>query len=209
MTCILTHLDFVPRRWGSLLFWQNYSLSTSSCFVATPAQLGASAYATTANELSQTCFYNPGLAWMHPNHFFPYHTVINIYVLHFRNVKTFRCVNQPESRAQGISVRAGHRRRKRTFQTDSFIYSLSKLASQCTGKRKEEKKRIIFQWRVSQSSCFRSDLHMDGDIFTWAEREDSIYHGGMRDSTGPGSDTTALSAAKQPLIKADPLSPKH
>lgn len=50
---------------------------------------------------------------------------------------------------------------------------------------------------------------MDGDIFTWAEREDSIYHGGMRASTGPGSDTTALLAATQPLIKADPFSPKH
>lgn len=162
MTCILTHLDFVPRRWGSLLFWQNYSLSTSSCFVATPAQLGASAYATTANELSQTCFYNPGLAWMHPNHFFPYHTVINIYVLHFRNVKTFRCVNQPESRAQGISVRAGHRRRKRTFQTDSFIYSLSKLASQCTGKRKEEKKE-------SFSSGESARVHVSGVICIWME----------------------------------------
>lgn len=75
-------------------------------------------------------------------------------------------VSQPVSPAQWISVRAGHGRRMTTFQKDSFIYSLSQFASQCIGKRKEEEKRSILQWRVSQNSGLLSDLHMKGDIFT-------------------------------------------
>lgn len=39
-----------PRRRGGLLFWQSSSLSPSSCLVAPPARLGASACATTASE---------------------------------------------------------------------------------------------------------------------------------------------------------------
>lgn len=79
---------------------------------------------------------------------------------------TFQPVSQPVSLAQWPSVRAGHRRRTPTFQKASFMYSLSKFASQCIGKRKEEKKSSVLQWRVSWNSFFQRDLHMNGDIFT-------------------------------------------
>lgn len=128
-----------PWRRGGLLFWQSSSLGPCSCLVAPPAPPGASACATTATEHVNHVSTRLGLNA--PKSIgFSYHAVINIDVFRFRNVKTFWCVNQPESLAQGVSVRAGHRRRRRTFHTHSFIYSLSKLASQCIGKRKGEEK---------------------------------------------------------------------
>lgn len=154
--CIFAHVDFVPmetRRPLILAEFQLGSLRLRLELLRVQPRLTS----------TSTMFLQPWLGLNAPKSiWFSYHTVINIYVFRFRNVKTYWCVNQPESLAQGVSVRAGHRRRRRTFQTHSFIYSLSKLASQCIGKKKGEEKGAF-------SSGESARGHVSGVICIWME----------------------------------------
>lgn len=149
-----------PWRRGGLLFWQSSSLAPSGCLVAPPAPPGASACATTANE--HVNHVSTTLAW-------PECTQINlIFLSHcnkywcfpFQEREDFLvCQSAWKPCSRGISQSW---RRRRTFQTHSFIYSVSKLASQCIGKRKGEEKGAF-------SSGGSARGHVSGVICIWME----------------------------------------
>lgn len=157
----LTHLDVVPRRWGSL-FWQNSSLSTSSCVVAPAAQLGAPACATTATEHASKRD-STTLAWPECTqiYLFSYHT--NKYLCFtFQEREDFPACQsawKPCSRALGQSWSSEE---KEDF-SDAFFQIFTEKISKSTYWHKERGEKGAL------SSGQSARVHISVAICIWME----------------------------------------